>query len=218
MTRKNWSNCPTVSSAGFLAGLVGLLVIGCTMSETVTTLNSEKENRSTLDTSSSTVLNPERENRSIANTTDETVQISSDNSTTIQTTSTTDVPEYSGEIGHLEASEDFIDFIFGHDARVIYLDIYFDASPDDRDTIRTEDNVFTLWSQCDDLPANESPSSLYCTGVSFNLRIPAGAESVYGYNQGFQHLKGYWSVRANPGMHQGLLSVTLTAVDTQDAR
>jgi|GEM_PF-4299955 len=204
MTRK-WNNCPTISSAGYLAGLAvlimtGWMAIGCTISETGTTPNPEGENRSTL------------------NTADATVSVSPDNSTTVQTTSTAGIPKYSGEIGHLEAGEEFIDFIFDRDAQVIYLEVYFDAFPENRDTIRTEDNVFTLWSQCDDLPANESPSSLYCTGVSFNLNIPAGSESVYGYNQGFQHLKGYWSVRTNPGMHQGLLSVTLTAVDTRDTR
>jgi hypothetical protein len=128
------------------------------------------------------------------------------------------IPKYSGKIGHLKAGKEFIDFIYKNDAQVVYIDTYFDVFPDSRDTIHTGDDDFTLWSECNNLPINQPPSSMYCTGVSFNLNALAESESTYGYNQGFQHLKGYWSVRTNPGMHQGLLSVTLTAVDTKDAR
>ena len=42
--------------------------------------------------------------------------------------------------------------------------------------------------------------------------------NVFGYNQGLVHVLGYWSVRFLPGMHQGLLSATLTAVDAAELR
>jgi hypothetical protein len=130
-------------------------------------------------------------------------------------------PSFSGPVGHLQESEEFIDFIYKHDAEIVYLDVYFDSSEFppavmERDSFGRK--YFALWTDCRNLPEGEEPSSPYCTGVEFGVQFDEKSESTYGYNQGFNYLKGYWAVRTNPGMHQGLLSVTLLAVNAEDSR
>ena len=140
------------------------------------------------------------------------VQITYDNST--HAVASLDVPEYSGKIGNLDAGQAFIDFLYEHDGEVVYLDTYFDSDGSGHEAVNYYDGGFVLWHECPELPpAEEDLSAMYCTGVSFNVTLSPGTEALWGYNQGFQYLKGHWSVTALPGMHQGLLSLTLNAVD-----
>lgn len=201
MAWKNWGDHPVVVTVGVLAGLAALVSLAYTF------LGNSGMQQKTGGNNSPNI-----------NAQNGDVQFNVDNSTTIQTPSTPQIPKYSGEIGHLKAGKDFIDFIFKHDAQVVYLDTYFDAPASDQKDVHYGDDWFSLWSECNNLLENQHPSEMHCSGVSFNLRVPSESESIWGYNQGFQHLQGYWSIRANHGMHQGQLSVTLTAVDTKDAR
>lgn len=61
----------------------------------------------------------------------------------------------------------------------------------------------------------EEPGFRHCTGLQFGVQADDASASTYGYNQGFNYLKGYWLVRLNPGMRQGLGSVTLIAADPE---
>lgn len=201
MAWKNWGDHPVVVTVGVLAGLAGLITLGYTIFASSSLQQATEGNNSP--------------NISASN---GDVQVSIDNSTEVQAPSTPEIPSYSGKIGHLEAGKDFIDFIFKHKAQVVYLDAYFDAPAFDEKDIHYGDDWFSLWSECNNLPENQPPSYMHCLGASFNLKVSNESESIWDYDQGFQHLQGYWSIRANDGMHQGQLSVTLTAVDTKDAQ
>ncbi len=119
-------------------------------------------------------------------------------------------PTYTGAIGPLEQGIDFETFLFDHDGQVVYLDTYFPVTPDPN-AVDVGENWFVLWTDCPELPVDALPGMQYCTGTAVNVYVDGSPEHVWGYNQGFQYLKGYWSVTALPGMHQGQLSVNLTA-------
>lgn len=145
------------------------------------------------------------------------VRLNIDNSTKIGT-GKADPLRFEGEVGQLDHSAGLLDFLNSNDGKVVYLDNRFDSLTVAANRVDENTQSITLWEKCDGLPAGQEPTYLHCTGTSILIRGADGSDSIFGYNQGFQYLKGYWSVRANPGMHQGLLSMTLTAVDVKDAR
>ena len=145
------------------------------------------------------------------------VRLNIDNSTNIGT-SKAEPQRFEGEVGQLGKSAGLLSFLNNNDGKVVYLDNRFDSLAITPDRVDENTQSLTLWQKCDGLPAGQQPSHLHCTGTSISIRGADGSDAIYGYNQGFQYLKGYWLVRANPGMHQGLLSITLTAVDVKDAR
>lgn len=136
---------------------------------------------------------------------------------TSEPVATYSTPTFSGEIEHFLSGNDLQEFLFAHDGKIVYLDVYFDDLPDSNpEAISSWEEGFTLWSNCIDLPTNQVPSSMHCTGVSINVYDQDSPENIWGYNQGVQYLKGYWTVTAIPGMHQGLLSLSLNAASVRD--
>ncbi|MFE4106479.1 hypothetical protein [Almyronema epifaneia] len=122
-------------------------------------------------------------------------------------------PTFAGEIGHDDLGTAFSDFLFDHDGQIVYLDVYFSDRPDDEPAkVFYGEDWFTLWTECQGLSAGEAPSANYCTGISINIQLNDQPGAIWGYNQGFQYLKGRWLVTVHPGMHQGQLSLSLDAV------
>jgi hypothetical protein len=125
-----------------------------------------------------------------------------------------EISEFSGEIGNFEQDEGFTSFLYDHDAEIVYLDVYFDPF-----VVKNDDYGFTLYSSCrDDLPTGQSPGYLDCVGTNISVVSSNSSESLYQYVSATQYLKGYWSVRSDPGIRQGYMTVTLTSVDTKDVQ
>ena len=119
-------------------------------------------------------------------------------------------PQYIDTIGSLESNQTFTEFLFVHDGQMVNLDVVISEKFQDHSA---GEDWLALWTDCSaDLPAGEPASGRYCTGVSINaLTGETGAVLLTEFGDG-QALRGYWQVRANPGMHQGLLSISLLAV------
>lgn len=137
---KNWGDHPAVVTVSVLAGLAGIIALGYTI------FNASGTQQETRGNNSPNI-----------NTSNGDVRVNIDNSTKVQAPSTPEIPRYSGKIGHLEKGKSFIDFIFNHDGKVVYLNSYLDAFADARDTIPTEDDFFTLWSACNNLQQTKLP-------------------------------------------------------------
>jgi len=149
------------------------------------------------------------------------VQVSIDNSTKVEASLEKEIPNFSGEIGNLDEATPFVDFLVNHEGDIVYLDIYFDSFPSGYEkpqAISHGEDWFLVWFDCRELPVNETPNARHCKGMNYNVTKQNDSDAIWGYNQGFQYLKGYWAVRSDFGMHQGMLSTTLTAVNTQDAK
>ncbi|MBW4421221.1 MAG: hypothetical protein KME13_18635 [Myxacorys californica WJT36-NPBG1] len=199
MAWKNWGDHPVVVAVGVLAGLAGFASLAYTL------LSNSSIQQKTGGNNSPNI-----------NASKGDVRVTFDNSTTIQAPSKPQIPNFSGEIGNLQLGKDFTDFISNHDAQIVYLDVYFEAFAEGQKAVSYEDDWFILYTSCRGLPENQPPNYLHCFSVRFDVRIPEGGESLYGHSQRLQYLRGYWSIRANRGLHQGRRSVTLTAVDTKD--
>lgn len=141
-----------------------------------------------------------------------------------------EIPRFSGEIGSGSKSDSFRQFISEHDNEVVFLDVYITSNSlnaeDRRNSVyvcdmssvnnQCNENMFTLLFDCDEVDYGGVQPP--CLGINYRLNKSEDSNNLFSYAQGNYYLKGYWSVRANPGMWQGIMSTTLTPVDVQDAR
>lgn len=220
MAWKNWGDHPIVVSIGVLAGFAGLIALGVTLfSEPKTAQKIEPTQKQTSGGSNSPNIN--NSNGS--------VNLNIDNSTKVESPSRK-VPEFSGEIGSSSKSDAFREFVDQHDNKVVFLNVNIDgksSSAEERanrveicDKSRNSqcrDSSFLLYYKCSDDPSIGNAVGS-CRGMNYVLNISADSNSLFSYVQGAYYLKGFWSVRANPGTSQGIRSATLTPVNIQDAK
>ncbi|SNQ48517.1 conserved hypothetical protein [Frankia canadensis] len=134
------------------------------------------------------------------------------------------VPVFRGAISQLGPGRAFAEFIAGHGAAVVLLDLLAPADGNGQaffpgpelggDTVPN----FTLYGTCDRLPFGQTPGSdpaLGCTGTTYRLAGMAGRGASFDYAQGYYRLHGYFRVHAAVAgaARPGLSVVTLQAID-----
>lgn len=237
MAWKNWGDHPIVVSIGVLAGLAGLVALGVTLlAEPQTSQRPDSVQKEKPQTS-------QGNNSPNINNANGNVNLNIDNSTKVETPSRK-VPEFSGRIGSGSKSDAFREFIYKNDNKVVFLNVYIDVldttkesdklnvdkdivekAKDRREQVpvcyksssdQCKENRFLLYHRCSD--PDPGGASVPCAGMAYNLSMPNNSNGLFSYAQGTYYLKGFWSVRANPGMWQGIMSTTLSSVDVQDAK
>lgn len=228
MAWKNWGDHPIVVFISVLAGLAGLVALGITLSSPRQTESTSQQTEQTSQPRQSQVSNG-GDNSPNINNSNGNVNLNIDNSTKVEAPSRK-VPEFSGKIGNGSNSTAFREFIRANDSKVVFLDIYIGIdsidAEDRRERVRICDkassntqcneNMFTLLFNCSEQDFGGAMPP--CTGMNYRLNIPDKPNNLFSYVQGAYYLKGFWSVRVNPGMWQGIMSTTLTPVDVQDAK
>ena len=232
MAWKNWGDHPIVVSISVLAGVAGLIALGVTLlSELKTVQKVDPAQNQTSRGNDSPNINNVNGNVNV------------DNSTKVEAPSRK-VPEFSGRIGSGSKSDAFREFIYQNDSKVVFLNVYidvldalkesdnftdskdvFEQAKDRREQVpicyksgsnQCSENRFTLYYKCSDL--DPGGALVPCSGMVYNLNTPANSNNLFTYAQGAYYLKGFWSIRANPGIWQGVMSTTLIPVDVQDAK
>lgn len=119
-------------------------------------------------------------------------------------------PLYEEIVGNLDRNLAFTDFLFENDGQVVALNVVVAPGFDD---YRLGEDWLAIWTECEDeRPKHEPASPSYCAGVSINAETDDESRELLTYTAAGYTLRGNWQVRANPGMHQGQLSITLIAV------
>ena len=236
MVWKNWGDHPIVVAISVLAGLGGLVALGITLlpprqAEPPISASVQPSSQSipTSSPSQSQVVSNDGDNSPNINNSNGNVNLNIDNSTKVEAPSKK-IPEFSGKIGSGSDSTAFREFIRSNDNKIVFLDVYIGGdslnAKDRRDGVRVCDkssignqcneNMFTLLYDCSEQDYGGAMPP--CTGMNYRLNISDRSNNLFSYVQEAYYLKGFWSVRANPGMWQGIMSTTLTPVDTQDAK
>lgn len=234
MAWKNWGDHPIAVSISVLAGLAGLIALGVTLfSEPKTAQKVDPAQKQTSQGDNSPNINSANGN----------VNLSIDNSTKVEAPSRK-VPEFSGRIGSGSKSDAFRDFVYQNDNKIVFLDVYidvldalresdkftdskdiFEKAKDRREQVpicyksgsnECSENRFRLYYNCSD--PDPGGALVPCAGMIYTLNMPNNSNNLFSYTQGAYYVKGFWSVRANPGIWQGVMSTTLTPVDVQDAK
>lgn len=135
--------------------------------------------------------------------------------------STAEIPRFSGQIGHDEASQPFTDFIFEHQNELVFIDAYY--LPESWDKIEITNNsfgvdYFHLWHHCaDSIKPDEAPSYGNCTGTSFSLvRGTSPKDADFTYIRDVLRIQGYFAIRGCDGPHQGSMGCTLRPLNPED--
>ncbi|MFP4006942.1 MAG: hypothetical protein ACLFV6_02900 [Spirulinaceae cyanobacterium] len=135
--------------------------------------------------------------------------------------STAEIPEFSGQIGHYEASQPFTDFIFEHQNELVFIDAYY--LPEFWDEIEIINDsfgvdYFHLWHNCgDSLEPNEAPSYQNCTGTGFSLdRDTSPKDADFTFIRDVLRIQGYFAIRGCDGPHQGSMGCTLRPLNPED--
>lgn len=117
------------------------------------------------------------------------------------------IPKFEGAVGHLDEGTKFVDFIYGNQSKIVFLDIYIQEEQFDGD-LEEPNAYFVIFDDCDELPSNETPSTSACTGVEYNINN-TGKSTDYGfyYSRGVYKLHGYFAITGVDGPHQGLMGV-----------
>ena len=139
-----------------------------------------------------------------------------------------EVPRFEGEIGSGVKSAAFREFIQDNDNKVVFLDVYIDSqsvdAEDRRDKVwvciegigyECSGQSFRLSYDCSD--PDPGGAVIPCFGMVYSINEPSDSNSLFSYVQGAYYLKGFWSIRTNPGMWQGVMSTSLTHVEVEDA-
>ncbi|MEL6815542.1 MAG: hypothetical protein AAFP03_12100 [Cyanobacteria bacterium J06598_3] len=106
---------------------------------------------------------------------------------------------FSGVVGTVEGDRALSNFLFDNDGKWVKLDVFI-----------SENNEYygENWlALCANATAEDN-----CTAVSMNVADNDFGALLLVAVEGGQELSGYWKVQANPGMHQGFLSISLGAI------
>lgn len=106
---------------------------------------------------------------------------------------------YTGEIGTVESDRAFSNFLFENDGEWVELDVFITENNE-----HYGEDWLTLCA--------EATTGDDCTAVFINAGENDFNALLLSEVDGGQKLSGYWVVRANPGMHQGFLSITLEPI------
>ncbi len=129
-----------------------------------------------------------------------------------------DAASYKGAINSATEQQRFIEFTSKHDGDIVRLDVWMhaDMAKEIEKRGSREVSYFAIYFECPET-AGEQSIEAGCTGMEYGVSIDPAGDAWYGYNQGANYLRGYFTVRANPGMHQGYLSTSLVSVRREDA-
>jgi hypothetical protein len=220
MSWKNWGDHPIVVSIGVAAALAGLISVGYSIGSSP---NSQKES-----ITPSSVQTTNGNNNTNINSSGGNVNI--DNSNKIEINKKTETPRFSEEIINCKKENKFAEFINNNEGKVVYIDAYYAVNSSDEDSIFTDDididdstkettGRFIIANSCD---SKEVRQGLYAHrfsgGYSYMMKMHNNSDSLYTFNTGAYHLKGYWSVKRHPGSPQGIIHTTLSAIDAKDIR
>jgi hypothetical protein len=127
------------------------------------------------------------------------------------------VAAFEGEIGQLASGAAFRRFVSAHDGRVVRLDVRGRPGEPHFSTTGNPAHFVLYDARADACPASEVGPG--CTGTEYDVLV-AGPEtgSAFDDDQGFPVLRGHFAISAAPGVHQGLLRVTLRAVPAGQLR
>ncbi|ESA37137.1 hypothetical protein N836_00215 [Leptolyngbya sp. Heron Island J] len=139
------------------------------------------------------------------------------------------IAKFEGKIVDISTQEDtgFSTFLYDNDNEVVFIDGYIDwlaVDNDDSDTMvsvclfddptcSADGASFQVGHRCPE----DVPTSLPCSGIYYHLDLSADDTGRFTYVQGAYYLRGYWSVRSNPGLRQGIMSISLLPVEVEDA-
>jgi hypothetical protein len=227
---KNWGDHPVVVTVSLVAGLAGLISLGYTIAS-APSANKEPapvpENKTTPAPISK--QDTQGDNSPAINSNGGNVNLNIDNSTKVETREKPEAPKYSGRIGNGKEGKGFTEFIYKNDGKIVYLDTYYMSSSNNINDVLTgemltdsstkdREGSFIIANECEgEVPSNVPPHR-YCGGYSYQVKMPNNSDSLYTFNMGAYYLKGYWSVRTHPGTIQGVIYVTLSAVDAKDVQ
>lgn len=120
------------------------------------------------------------------------------------------MPQYTGTIGNLAGNKAFSDFLFANDGQIVLFDVFLDDTKMD---YSDGEDWLALWTDCSaDLPAGTPARRGDCQGLAVNYQKTDVPAVFFSEEPGGRRLQGAWTVQANPGMNQGLLSVSLLAI------
>jgi hypothetical protein len=134
------------------------------------------------------------------------------------------VPAFRGAIGQLSRGRTFGDFVTAHNAGVVFLEVLAPGQDNARAFFPGPDlggaplPNFTLFASCDAPGGGQTPGfgpDRGCTGITYRLAGLTVGGASFDFAQGFYRLHGYFLVDVVPGMHQGLQTVNLHAVDAR---
>lgn len=143
------------------------------------------------------------------------------------------ISKFEGEIVDNRRNKDgteFSQFLYDNDNKVVFIDGSIDwLAVDNKDSdtmvsvclLNSNDSTcsgidgasFQIGYRC----SADVPTSIPCSGTYYHLDISADDTGRFTYVQGAYYLKGYWSVRSNPGIRQGIMSISLLPVEVEDA-
>ncbi|CAJ60890.1 Putative serine/threonine protein kinase [Frankia alni ACN14a] len=134
------------------------------------------------------------------------------------------VPAFRGAIGQLAQGRQFGDFVAAHNTGVVFLEVLAPGQDNARAFFPGPDlgsdplPNFTLFASCPAPGGGQKPGfgpGQGCTGTTYRLAGLTGGGASFDFAQGFYRLHGYFLVDVLPGVHQGLQTVNLHAVDAR---
>jgi hypothetical protein len=150
-------------------------------------------------------------------------ELKSNHNDLINANHNSEIPRFTGEIGHYQASQSFTDFIFENQGELVFIDAYYvPASWDELEITNNQFGVdyFHLWHDCFELlEPNAKPSYHQCTGTSFSIdRGSSPKDADFTYIRDILRIRGYFAIRGCGGPHQGSMGCTLRPLNPEDVR
>ena len=198
---------------GLALGLLSLICISCSPAS-VKASNTAPSNNTPPSNSGEAAGNASSANTSSANTSSNSGEAPAEpfEESRLESSGTAvaQMPQYTGTIGGLAGNKAFIDFLFANDGQTVLFDVFLDETLVD---YSDGEDWLALWTDCSaDLPAGTPARRGDCQGLEINYQQTDVPAVFFSEESGGRRLQGAWTVQANPGMNQGLLSVSLLAV------
>jgi hypothetical protein len=123
-----------------------------------------------------------------------------------------------GEVGHLEKSKKFIEFIQANDGKIVFIDIYI-SEEEFYGSIESNSQNLVLFDECFELKSGEKLSTHNCTGWEYNINNYGNSTDFFFYfYRGFYRLRGYFAILGIGGPAQGLMGVNLKPVNYESVK
>ncbi|HXR40558.1 MAG TPA: hypothetical protein VN776_15760 [Terracidiphilus sp.] len=115
---------------------------------------------------------------------------------------------YSGTVGQLDDSGDFVEFINQHENQAVTLDLFLPSAGFDGGKDGGLE-WFAIWDDCDELPEGQKPGGSLCTGYEYTIGKAANGEPQIVQDGDYWRVRGRFRVVNAGGPLQGLMSMQL---------
>jgi hypothetical protein len=128
-----------------------------------------------------------------------------------------DPASFEGSVSAPAEQQEFVDFTSAHADKIVRLDVWMDADtwPETTELGGREVGFLMFFFDCPN-GVTEPSIEAACTGMQYNIVLDPTGDASFVYSQGSTYLDGYFTVRPEAGMHQGILSTSLIPVRTED--